>query len=155
MTLPLIVLPDAAPELPTVLWQRSIPSCIELKQELIDAIFAVIKEHHFIDPDDEHWLALCLDEALVNAILHGNEADETVPVLVQVGRDATHWLIRIDDQGAGFTPDQVPDQDDSDSLLLEHGRGICLMREWLDHLSYHRHGATIVMGKRIPCPPST
>lgn len=147
MTLPLIVLPGAPPELPQVLWERSIPSSIELKQEVIDGVFAVMREHTLVATDDEHWLALCLDEALVNAILHGNEADETVPVRIQVGLDGDQWIIRIDDQGDGFAADDVPDQDDSENLLLEHGRGIRLMREWLDRLCYYRRGSTIVMAK--------
>jgi serine/threonine-protein kinase RsbW len=147
MTLPLIVLPDAPPELPQVLWERTVPSRIELKQELIDGVFTVMREHHLVSTDEEHWLALCLDEALVNAILHGNEADETVPVRIQVGLDADRWVIRIDDQGDGFSAVDVPDQDDSENLLLEHGRGIRLMREWLDRLCYYRGGSTIVMAK--------
>lgn len=150
MTLPLIVTAELPPSLPTVLWQCAIPSTIARKQGVIDEILAVMRFNQLLDSDDEHWLALCLDEALVNAILHGNEADETVPVTIAVGRDGGRWLVRIDDQGCGFTPHDVPDQDDSESLLLEHGRGIRLMREWLDELRYYRNGATIVMGRHIP-----
>ena len=156
MTLPLSVLPDPPPELPCVLWERSIPSCIELKPEVLDTIMSFMRERGLIGEDDEHWLALCLDEALINAILHGNEGDETVQVRIQVGTEGGKWIVRIDDQGDGFTPDDVPDQDDSDSLLLEHGRGIHLMREWLDRLTYYRGGASVVMAKeRAPCPPNT
>lgn len=153
MTLPLVVLAGPPPEIPRVLWERTIPSRIQLKQEVIDAISQVMLAERLITGDDAHWLALCLDEALVNAILHGNEADETVPVRIQVGIAGDRWVVRIDDQGSGFDPGDVPDQDDSESLLLEHGRGIRLMREWLDALTYHRHGATIVMARtRSLCP---
>ena len=150
MTLPLIVRRDEPPAFQTVLWQTSVPSCIQRKPGLIDEITAVLRLNGLLGPDDEHWLALCLDEALVNAILHGNEADDTVPVQIAVGRTATRWLVRIDDQGEGFSIDDVPDQEDSESLLLEHGRGIRLMREWLDELGYYRNGATIIMGRDIP-----
>ena len=152
MTLPLIIWPDKPPDLQTVLWQTSVPSCIDRKQGLIDEITAVLRLNGLLGPDEEHWLALCLDEALVNAILHGNEADDTVPVHIAVGRTAERWLVRIDDQGNGFSIDDVPDQDDSESLLLEHGRGIRLMREWLDELGYFRNGATIIMGRHVPSP---
>lgn len=150
MTLPLIVLPVSPPAMQTVLWQTSVPSSIQRKQGLIDEITAVLRLNGLLGSDDEHWLALCLDEALVNAILHGNEADDTVPVQIMVGRTADRWLVRIDDQGEGFSINDVPDQDDSESLLLEHGRGIRLMREWLDELGYYRNGATIIMGRSVP-----
>jgi len=150
MTLPLIVSNAEPPALHTVLWQTSVPSCIERKLGLIDEITAVLRLNGLLGPDDEHWLALCLDEALVNAMLHGNEADDTVPVTIQVGRTGNRWQVRIDDQGSGFSADDVPDQDASESLLLEHGRGIRLMREWLDELGYYRNGATIIMGRQIP-----
>ncbi len=153
MTLALVVGADQAPELQGVLWQRTIPSCIQRKQPVIDEMLAVMRSHHLLEPDDEHWLALCLDEALVNAIMHGNEADDTIPVSIAIGHDHVRWQVRIDDQGEGFTARDVPDQDDSDSLLLEHGRGIRLMCEWLDELRYYRGGATIVMGRRIPLEP--
>ena len=147
MPLPLTVLVDEPPELPTVLWQRTVPSRLELKAELMEQIATVLTDHGLLTEDDGPWLALCLDEAIVNGMLHGNEADETVPLQLTIGVRDRRWLIRIDDQGDGFTPDDVPDQEDTDSLLLEHGRGIRLMREWLDELCYYRRGSTIIMGR--------
>ncbi len=151
MTLPLIVLDELAPALPTVLWQRTVPSQLAFKAELIKQITAVLVDHGLLTDDDCPWLALCLDEAIVNGMLHGNEADATIPLRVSIGvqtlGDARRWLIRIDDQGSGFSPADVPDQEEADSLLLEHGRGIRLMREWLDELCYYCHGSTILMGR--------
>ena len=162
MTLPLVVLDGPPPELPRCLWQRTVPSRPELKLELIEHITTVLIDHGLWTEEDGPWLTMCLDEAIVNGMLHGNEADETVPLQVHVGVQESgaqrRWLIRIDDQGAGFAPTDVPDQEDADSLLLEHGRGIRLMREWLDELRYYRHGATIIMGRdtheKRTCGPS-
>ncbi len=147
MVLPLIVLDDLPPDLPRVLWHRTVPSRLELKAELMEQITGVLVDHGLLTDEDGPWLAMCLDEAIVNGMLHGNEADETVPLQLTVGVRDRRWLIRIDDQGDGFAPDEVPDQEDTDSLLLEHGRGIRLMREWLDELRYYRHGSTILMGR--------
>jgi serine/threonine-protein kinase RsbW len=152
MTLPLVVHAEAAPAMPTVLWQKTVPSCLQRKEELIIEITEVFRAYHFLGNDEEHWLALCLDEGLMNAMLHGNEADDTVPIHITVGRSALRWLVQIDDYGDGFTVLDVPDQEDSDNLLLEHGRGIRLMREWLDELGYFRNGATLMMGRRIADP---
>jgi serine/threonine-protein kinase RsbW len=144
----LTVLATAPPMLTDVLFDRSVPSELGCKEPLSEALATLMQERGMIGSDDLHWLALCLDEALTNAILHGNEADETVPVRVRLAQTTETWTIQIDDQGDGFDPDDVPDQDESSALLLEHGRGIHLMREWLDTLTYYRHGATIVMTRK-------
>jgi serine/threonine-protein kinase RsbW len=149
MTIPLTWTQQLPPTIPQVVWSREIPSSLELKQEIMDALTAEMLQRGCISDEDQHWLCLCLDEALVNAILHGNEGDETMPVRIQLGVDGDRWILRIDDQGQGFVPDDdVPDPEDSDSLLLEHGRGIRLMREWLDELTYYRGGASLVMARR-------
>lgn len=149
MTVPLIWTLDPPPDLAEVVWSRDIPSCLEQKQEIMDLLADEMCQRGFIEEDDRHWLCLCLDEALVNAMLHGNEGDETAQVAIRLGIDGDRWVLRIDDQGSGFVPeDDVPDPEDSDSLMLEHGRGIRLMREWLDELTYYRGGASLVMARR-------
>lgn len=149
MTIPLTWTQDPPRSLAQVVWSREIPSSLERKQDTMDALIQEMLDRRFIDSEEQHWLCLCLDEALVNAILHGNEGDETAKVQVQLGVEGDRWVLCIDDQGQGFVPDQdVPDPEDSDSLLLEHGRGIRLMREWLDELTYYRGGASLVMARR-------
>ncbi len=149
MTIPLRWSREAPPEVAGVIWSRSIPSSLELKQDVMDELAEVMVARRLLPEDDRSWLCLCLDEALVNAILHGNEGDDTAPVHLALGVHGDRWTLRIDDQGSGFVPDEdVPDPEDSDSLMLEHGRGIRLMREWLDELSYYRSGATLVMARR-------
>ena len=144
----LTVLPGDPPALPAVVFDRSLPSELGCKEALSEQLLALMQSRGMIAEDDLHWLALCLDEALTNAILHGNEADDTVPVRIRLACTAESWTIQIDDQGEGFDPDDVPDQDESSALLLEHGRGIHLMREWLDQITYYRHGATIIMTRK-------
>jgi anti-sigma regulatory factor (Ser/Thr protein kinase) len=58
------------------------------------------------------------------------------------------WTFRISDRGTGFRPDQVPDPNDPDSLLLEHGRGIRIMLDWLDELTYYHGGSTAHLCRR-------
>jgi serine/threonine-protein kinase RsbW len=145
----LTVLPGDPPDLHAVLFDRSFPSELSRKEALSEQLSDLMRSRGLVVEDDLHWLALCLDEALTNAILHGNEADDTVPIRIRLGCTPEAWTIQIDDQGDGFDPDDVPDQDESSALLLEHGRGIHLMREWLDLLTYYRHGATIVMTRKL------
>ena len=141
---------ELPPSVPGVVWSRTIPANLIHKEPIMAELEAEMVARRWVTEDELHWLLLCLDEALVNAILHGNEADETVPVDIALGTTGSRWVIRIDDRGRGFSLQEVPDQDEDDSLFLEHGRGIRLMREWLDEMSYWRNGATLWMARNIP-----
>jgi serine/threonine-protein kinase RsbW len=136
------------PPPPEEVWfQRSWPSRLDRKTEVIDTVADLLRDRGQVVDDDQQWLLLALDEAVTNAMLHGNEGDHTVDVQVTVGRRGPSWTVQIDDQGEGFTPEQIPDCENPDNLLLEHGRGVRLMLEWLDELAYYRGGATIVFAR--------
>ncbi|MBA2481715.1 MAG: ATP-binding protein [Planctomycetes bacterium] len=142
----------------TVLVSRQWPSRLDLKQEVLDEIAATLSANALVGEDDHPWLCLCLDEALVNAMLHGNEGDPDTPIDIEVAADGDRWYVTVSDRGTGFTSSQVPDSEDPESLLLEHGRGIRIMSEWLDDLTYYRSGATVRMARRRsptgePLPP--
>ena len=141
--------PGAAPDFDEVWSDRIWPSRVDRKQAIIDTAVSDLALYTKIDEDDRSWLVLCLDEAVVNAIVHGNEADPSTDISIGIGRIGQCWVVRIDDLGDGFTADAVPDQDDPSSLMLEHGRGIRLMREWLDQLAWYRNGATIFMARHL------
>ena len=150
MPIPVAMFAGDPPAIPKVLWQREIPARLSLKDTVMEDLDGEMTRRGLISDEDRHWLLLCLDEALVNAILHGNEADDTYPVKITLGLIDGRWVIRIDDQGHGFALDSIPDQEAEDSLFLEHGRGIRLMREWLEELHYWRGGATLWMSRGIP-----
>lgn len=131
-------------------FSRTYPSRIERKQAVIDEVAAELISRKWVDEQDQPWLSLCLDEVVVNAMLHGNEGDPDLEVAVSLYRDGARWVLTVADQGEGFTPDCVPDLDDPQTLLLEHGRGIRIMGEWLDDLAFYRHGAVAMLSRRIP-----
>ena len=131
-----------------VVFRRSWPSRLDAKQEAMDLITEEIVGRGWVTPDDRPWLVLCLDEAITNGMLHGNEGDPRLDVEVALAVDAKRWQLAVSDQGGGFTSSEVPDPEDPESLLLEHGRGIRLMRAWLSSLTYWRRGATVVLSRR-------
>jgi anti-sigma regulatory factor (Ser/Thr protein kinase) len=137
-----------APRPGTVLLERAWPSRLDLKHEPLEIIGQALIGRGLVSEDDRPWLALCLDEAVVNAMLHGNEGDPRLSVTAAVFADEARWTVVIGDQGQGFAPAEIPDADDPAALLREHGRGIRIMREWLDELAYYRGGATVLMARR-------
>lgn len=131
-----------------LIFRRSWPSRLDLKPEIMDLVATELTGRGWVPAEERSWLVLCLDEAITNAMLHGNEGDPRLPVDVALACDGRRWQLAISDQGEGFTMASVPNPDDPESLLLEHGRGIRLMRAWLGSLTYWRRGATVVLSRR-------
>ena len=129
------------PALPPTVFERSWPSRMDLKQEIMDEVVELLIGKGWVAEDDRAWLYLCFDEAVVNAMLHGNEGDPRLEVVLSVRVDERHWVVTVADQGDGFSEAAIPDQSQPESLLLEHGRGICIMQEWLDELTYYHGGS--------------
>jgi anti-sigma regulatory factor (Ser/Thr protein kinase) len=137
---PLRILPGEPPPVPGVVLERSWRSRLDLKQEMLDAMTGALLARGWVEVDDLTWLSLCLDEVVANALLHGNEGDPALSVTITLGADQARWVVLVSDQGEGFSPELVPDSEAPESLLLEHGRGIRIMQEWIDELTYYRGG---------------
>ena len=99
--------------------------------------------------DEEMKVRLCLDEVMVNAIKHGNRMDENKTWRTKVMVDDRQWAVRVEDQGEGFDPVDVPDINDPASLLLEGGRGILLITEFMDEIWYYDGGCRVQLTKRL------
>lgn len=94
-------------------------------------------------------IRLALEEALSNAIKHGNGLDPKKTVTVTFSVSSDQVRIVIADQGTGFDPSSVPDPTTDDHLEEPNGRGIMLMRAYMDEVSYNSRGNEICMIKRI------
>lgn len=88
---------------------------------------------------------LACDEAITNAIRHGNCSDPRKCVDVRYRCDLDEFLIRIEDEGAGFDPESVPDPTLAQNLELPHGRGLLLMRSFMEKVQFEEKGTVVVM----------
>lgn len=95
-------------------------------------------------------IRLSLEEAVINAIRHGNQLDSTKRITVdfKVAEDRT--IITVSDEGDGFDLDAVPDPTSEEFLERESGRGLALMRAYLDELTYNEAGNQVTMVKYAP-----
>ena len=82
-------------------------------------------------------LLLAITEASTNAIIHANKSDESKLVIIDVDKEDNQLIIRVKDQGKGFDPDKIPDPTENDNLLKDSGRGIYLMRVYMDDLKFN------------------
>jgi len=81
-------------------------------------------------------VAISVSEVVNNAVIHGNGAnpDKHVDVEVEIGPDRVS--IAIQDEGAGFEPDTLPDPVAQENLLREVGRGLFIVRAYMDEVHF-------------------
>jgi serine/threonine-protein kinase RsbW len=92
-------------------------------------------------------IKLALEEALVNAIKHGNQMDPDKRVYIVYRVTTERFDIRITDEGAGFNPEDVPDPTLDDNIERPCGRGLLLMRGFMTEVQYHGRGNVVTMAK--------
>jgi serine/threonine-protein kinase RsbW len=99
-----------------------------------------------LDEDGVHDLSVSVRECVVNALKHGNKLDPGKRVSVTFGLAQGAIEVWIQDQGAGFNPDAVPDATAPENLLNAAGRGLFFMRAFMSEVEYMfpPEGGTIV-----------
>ena len=97
---------------------------------------------------DRFAIQLALEEALSNAIKHGNCCDPAKRVVVEFRADADAICITVEDEGCGFRPDTVPDPTRDENLDKPYGRGVMLMRVYMSEVRYNPPGNRVTMIRR-------
>ncbi len=120
----------------------------------IGKMFAEAFERLRLPEDTMFDLRLAAQEAVVNAVEHGNRCDETKKVYVRCHVNGDSLVVTVRDEGDGFDPGEIPDPTLPENILKEHGRGIFLMRNLCDEVRYGPRGNEVTLIKKLPCPPS-
>ena len=108
-----------------------------------------------LDEDELHWVSVAVRESVVNAIKHGNKNDSSKRVIVEFSpvpsNGANELVIRIEDEGEGFVPEEVADPLAPENILKSSGRGIFLIRNFMDEtvLKKTQGGMEIRMVKKL------
>lgn len=104
------------------------------------------------DEDEQHRIEMAVHESMINAIWHGNKNDSSKSVWLQFKILHDRLEIRIRDQGTGFDPKHIPDPLQSENLLNVSGRGIFLIRSFMDEFRVEQvngAGTEVTMVKRL------
>lgn len=88
---------------------------------------------------------LALEEALTNAVRHGNKEDPRRRVTLQCEIGEREALIDVEDEGEGFDPNAVPDPTAAENLDIPSGRGLMLMRSFMAEVTVHPPGNRVTM----------
>jgi serine/threonine-protein kinase RsbW len=91
-----------------------------------------------LDEDERFHVTMAAREAAVNAVLHGNEYDPAKQITVSFENTGTALVITVADQGKGLDPDSLPDPLAPENLLRGAGRGIFLIRSFMDEVHFRQ-----------------
>jgi serine/threonine-protein kinase RsbW len=108
------------------------------------------------DEDTVPNIAMAVREAAVNAVLHGNAYDPAKHIPASFETNSDSLIVRITDQGAGLDPSTVPDPLAPENILRGSGRGIFLIRAFMDEVHFRQlHPGTelTLIKHRIPAQP--
>lgn len=125
-----------------------IPSCPKAGQVVLERIMHRL-EQCCSDSSDRFAVHLALEEGIVNAIKHGNKYDDQKHVHVSCRLLSNRVYVEIQDEGAGFNPDDVPDCTQEENLEAPSGRGIALIRCFMSNVEYRDGGRRLVMEKQF------
>ena len=100
-----------------------------------------------VNGHDIFSIKLALEEALINAIKHGNQLDRNKKIRVSYRVLHDRFEVRIRDEGPGFDPADVPDPTAIENLERPCGRGLMLMRHYMTEVAYGDGGSSVIMSK--------
>jgi len=114
----------------------------DIQKRILDAV-----ERAGYHPDNLFAVKISLEEALINAIKHGNKLDPNKKVHIEASVTPRQTEIVIEDEGPGFNRGTVPDPTAEENLLKCSGRGILLMETYMDRVEYSKDGRRVKMIK--------
>ncbi len=127
-------------------FERTIPSDLAQGHQVLDDLLGRLQAEQW-SSREMFGIRLALEEAVVNAIKHGNCLDCNKHVHVICRSTVEKIWIKVSDQGQGFNPEAVPDCTDPDRIDIPNGRGIMLMRNFMSRVDYNQKGNVVEMEK--------
>jgi serine/threonine-protein kinase RsbW len=121
--------------------------------DLAEDIILRIAEASGFDDEERHRIGMAVREGVINAVTYGNHQNREKKVFLTIELDNGRLVIRILDQGDGYVLADVPDPLAEENLLKSSGRGILLMKAFMDEFDVVRGrtgGAEVTLVKKLP-----
>ncbi len=125
---------------------ESLPSRLEAVGQFSTKVVDSLRKIGF-SMEELFDVKLCLDEALINAIKHGNKFNPELNVEVRIEAKDEVLAITVKDHGEGFDFTQIPNPTEEDNLHRNSGRGVFLIKKHMDKVEHFDCGRTIKMIK--------
>ena len=128
-----------------------IPSDLNEARQVQELIEKQLEQCHYEDKDI-FGIRLALEEAIVNAIKHGNQMDKDKKIHVRFRVLPERFDVGVTDEGPGYNPTDVPDPLADENLERPSGRGLFLMQYYMTEVTVHPPGNRLTMSKVRPKP---
>lgn len=112
--------------------------------QVLGQALAALSERRWIGAGQEFFARLCLEEGMVNAVTHGNRCDCGRRVRLEMAEEGEMCHISIFDEGPGFNPDRVAPPD----TVKSGGRGLCLIKHYMENVRFDEAGNCLEMWLR-------
>ena len=134
-------------------WSSVVSSKTSVTEDICEKIIAGLIEADF-SQEDIFAVHLALEEAFINAVKHGNQMNPEKKIGIEYCISSDKIEISITDEGKGFSPEEVPDPRYGNNLYKCDGRGILLMKSYMDVDKFNKQGNRVDMirYKGGPCP---
>ncbi len=126
---------------------RQIASNPDVCPDVIRPLLEALEQFQW-NQDDRFAIRMAVEEALMNAIKHGNESNPDKPVHVVLKFSDIQFYGKITDQGVGFDPDCVRDPTTDENVDKACGRGVMLIKNFVDEVTYNATGNEVEMIKQ-------
>jgi serine/threonine-protein kinase RsbW len=123
--------------------------------DIIRSLMGRICEQLEFDEDSSYWIWLATQEALNNAIKHGNKMNKEKSVHLMLSALNGEFKISVKDEGEGFDQSKIPDPTSPENLLKTSGRGLFFMKNFMDHVEIQtQNGTSVTLTKKLQGSPS-
>jgi len=131
-------------------YDRTVPAKSGAGDAMIDEVLRLMKLLKWPERDMFN-VHLAFEEAMTNAIMHGNRSDPQKNIYLTCDVQENEVVISVRDEGCGFNPDTVPDPRHPDNILTPSGRGILLIRHIMSKVEFLPEGNGLTMTKYRNC----
>ncbi len=120
-------------------YELAFPSDMDKAHTLIDKVMRQLDGTDWTGKE-QFAINLALEEGLVNAVQHGNHSNPAKMVHFSCRLTNDCFYCRIEDEGEGFDPEKVPDPTDEDHIMIASGRGVLLIRNFVNRAQWNERG---------------
>lgn len=121
---------------------------VEVAEKFLHSVMA----NSSLEDSETHRMEMAVRESVINAIQHGNRCDESKKVHLEINVSPAKITIFVRDEGSGFDVGSVPNPLEENNILKNSGRGIFIIRSFMDEFSVRRipnDGSEVMMVKRL------
>jgi serine/threonine-protein kinase RsbW len=127
-------------------FHRDLPSSLTAYHDLIEEIICILAQYGWTK-EDLFGVRMALEEAISNAVRHGNKHDANKLVRIDCELAPKRFHVKICDEGEGYDPCRVPDCCADENLEVPGGRGLALMRAYMTRVELCDRGRCVTMEK--------